>query len=78
MWGFVLGLIGKLFMAFLKGDINVEVKREGELFHGNPGTRDDLVDQLRMHYSDQDDIRPTVNPSDAETRPSEGEGLDSR
>ena len=60
----LIGIFLKLIDLFIQGDVNVEVKKEAEIFHGNPNRRDALVDMLRMYYSDKDNIHSSNDSGD--------------
>jgi len=60
----LIGIFMKFIELFLKGDIDVKVKKTGEIHHGNPNTRHALTDMLELHYSDKGRIRPTEHSGD--------------
>ena len=60
----LVGIFMKLIELFIKGDVDVEVKKEGVLHHGNTSTRHDLTDMLKLHYSNKNRIRPSEHSGD--------------
>ena len=69
MWSILAGILIKIVQLFIKGEVDVNIKNEGEITSDNPNTRRQLIDMLKLHYSNKNRIHPTKDTSnlDAES-----------
>ena len=66
MWSILAGILIKIIELFIKGEVDVEIKNEGEIHSGNPSRRTALVNMLKLHYSSKNRIHPTKDSSNLE------------